>query len=286
MQRAFIKILLIVFIAVTAMVMGDAAAKIMGQNGASPFFITWSRFALGAMFLLPFCGLQRMELKKLTDKGILLRGGLVVTANVCNMIALQTEPIANVFGAFFTGPIVAYFLSAIILKETINATRTTLLICGFIGVLLVVKPGFGFTIGVGFAFVAGCLHGTFLVMTRALSSQYRPRFLLITQMLVGSFVLLPLAFTHALPVFDLHMIGLMFISAGCSGVGNYLLVIANKTTSTSIVAPLIYLQLISATFVGYVVFADWPDAIAFTGLVIIIASGLGSLWFARRDIST
>lgn len=281
-EGSFIKILLIVFASVTAVVIGDSCAKLLAQAGFSPYFITWSRFTLAAILLAPFCGFQKSEFKLLVNTKILFRGALIVAANVCNMIALQTETIANMFGAFFIGPIVAYFLSAFILKETISLPRTLLLLSGFVGVLLVVKPGFGATTGIFFALAAGFFHGTFMVVTRKVSVDFRPRFMLLSQLLCGAVVLLPVAFKVALPEMNATFLWLTLLSAVASGLGNYLLVIANKTTPTSIVAPLIYLQLFSATFVSYVVFSDLPDVISFIGLAIIATSGLASLYFAKR----
>lgn len=173
-EGSFIKILLIVFTSVTAVVIGDSCAKLLAQAGFSPYFITWSRFTLAAILLAPFCGFQKSEFKLLINTKILFRGFLIVAANVCNMIALQTETIANMFGAFFIGPIVAYFLSAFILKESISLPRTLLLLSGFVGVLLVVKPGFGATTGIFFALAAGFFHGTFMVVTRKVSVDFRP----------------------------------------------------------------------------------------------------------------
>jgi drug/metabolite transporter (DMT)-like permease len=62
-----------------------------------------------------------------------------------------------------------------------------------------------------------------------------------------------------------------------------MMVLTNKSTPASVVAPLIYLQLISAAFMGYMVFYQWPDALTFVGLVIILSAGLSSLWFAGRE---
>ncbi len=107
--------------------------------------------------------------------------------------------------------------------------------------------------------------------------------MLFSQLLCGAVVLLPVAFKVALPEMNATFLWLTLLSAVASSLGNYLLVIANKTTPTSIVAPLIYLQLFSATFVGYVVFSDLPDAISFIGLALIATSGLASLYFAKRS---
>jgi len=103
----------------------------------------------------------------------------------CILTALKTEEVANVFGAFFVGPLVAYTLSVVLLKEHSSLPRVALLLVGFVGVLLVVKPGFGMTSGLLIAMIAGVLHGSYLVATRWLAGDYRPRFLLWSQLLIG-----------------------------------------------------------------------------------------------------
>ncbi len=263
-------------------VLGDSAGKLMAGGGIAPFFVAWSRFALGALFLLPFCGLKREELAALLDWRLWLRALFIICAICSILTALRTEPIANVFGGFFISPIVSYFMSAWLLKERISYRRTGLLLFSFLGVLLVVKPGFGMTAGMGFAMLAGCCHGFYLVATRWLAGSFRPRFLLLSQLLIGGLLLAPLGITHAASEIDWWLCFLVTASAICSAAGNYLLVVVNRTTPASLVAPLIYSQLLAATLFGYVIFGDWPDWLSLIGLVVIISGGFSSLWFARR----
>jgi len=83
-----------------------------------------------------------------------------------------------------------------------------------------------------------------------------------------------------LPPVTLHITGLIMISALGSAFGNLLIVLANRTTPASVIAPLIYSQLLVATVIGFVVFGDWPDAPTFIGLAIIAVAGASSVWFA------
>ncbi len=272
----------LVFLGLSLVVTGDVAGKMLTSAGANPFFVAWTRFGIAAILILPLSGVRLAEVKALRDWRVLFRA-LLIVGGICSMLtALRTEPIANVFGAFFIGPVVSYFLSALLLKEKISPARTILLLLGFAGVLLVVKPGFGATPGIAFALLGGCFHGTYLVATRWLTKEYRPIFLMVSQLLAGSIVLLPLGVAALPATIPVSMVWLVLISAIGSASGNYLLVIASRTTEASLMAPLIYTQLIAATAAGYLVFGDWPDAITLLGLLIIFASGLLSLWLARR----
>lgn len=270
-----------VVLAMTLIVIGDAAATVLTGQGFPQVFVAWTRFALAAVLLAPFCGLKRGDLTHLRDWRLYLRAALIVGGIVCILTALKTEPMANVFGAFFVGPVVSYFLAAALLRERITTLRTVLLMVSFAGVMLVVRPGFGMTTGMGYAVLAGCFHGSYLVATRWLAGAFRPRFLLFSQLLIGAIILSPFALSQT-PHFTLSVFGLIVVSALGSAGGNLLLVLVNRTTPAGVVAPLIYSQLLSAMVVGLAVFGQWPDVPSLIGLVIIMVAGVSSVWFAQR----
>ena len=272
----------IMLASMTLIVGGDVAAKVLSQNGVSTIFTAWTRFALAALVLLPFSGLTRSDAPALCDPRVWLRA-LLIMAGICLILtALRTEPVANTFGAFFVGPIVAFALSALLLKERITLLRSVLLGLSFVGVLLVVKPGFGATVGMGFALLAGVFHGCYVVATRWIAPLYRPRLLLISQLVLGGVILAPFGLAALPDALTWGALGLVVISAMGSAFGNLLLVTLSKTTPSNVIAPLIYTQLIPATMLGFVVFSDWPDWISFVGLAVIFATGIASLALSRR----
>ncbi|EBA13800.1 DMT family transporter [Roseobacter sp. CCS2] len=270
-----------VVLAMTLIVGGDAAATVLTGAGFPQTFVAWTRFALAAALLAPLCGLVRADLALFRDWRLYLRAGLIVGGIVSILTALKTEPMANVFAGFFVGPVVSYFLSAALLGERITPLRTFLLLISFAGVLLVVRPGFGMTTGMGFAILAGCFHGAYLVATRWLAGGFRPRFLLFSQLLIGAILLSPFAFAPV-PQITLPLFGLITISALGSAGGNLLLVLANRTTPAGVVAPLIYSQLLAAMVIGWAVFGQWPDSLSLVGLAIIMVAGVSSVWFAGK----
>ncbi len=270
-----------VVLAMTLIVGGDAAATLLTSAGFPQTFVAWTRFALAATLLAPVCGLSREDMTQFGDWRLYLRAALIVGGIVCILTALKSEPMANVFAGFFVGPVVSYFLSALLLGERITPLRTFLLLISFAGVLMVVRPGFGMTAGMGFAIVAGCFHGSYLVATRWLAGGFRPRFLLFSQLTIGALLLLPFAFAPT-PALTWPFFGLITISALGSAGGNLLLVLVNRTTPAGVVAPLIYSQLLAAMVIGWAVFGQWPDGLSLVGLLIIMVAGVSSVWFARR----
>ncbi|MFQ3183577.1 MAG: drug/metabolite transporter (DMT)-like permease [Alteromonas macleodii] len=266
----------------TLIVVGDVAAKSLSQDGIDTIFVAWTRFSLASVVLLPFCGLTRADTPALRDPRVLLRA-LFIMGGICLILtALRTEPIANTFGAFFVGPVVAYALSGWLLRERITLARTILLGVSFLGVLLVVKPGFGATFGMMFAVLAGIFHGCYVVSTRWIAPLYRPRLLLISQLILGGVLLAPFGLASRPDNINLAAFTLISISALGSAFGNLLLVKLSQTIPSSVIASMIYMQLIPATILGYLIFSDWPDWISFTGLAVIFAAGFASLALSRH----
>lgn len=264
-------------------VLGDTAGKTLTALGVAPVFVAWTRFGLAALIIAPFCGLTRADLPYLKDWRLWLRAVLICGGVTAILTALKTEPIADVFGAFFIGPIVAYVLSAFFLKERVTIARSLLLIVGFLGVLLVVKPGFGASTGLLFALLAGVFYGGYLTATRWLAPVVRPRLLLFSHLAIGGLILAPVGLTVPTPELSPFVVSMLLASAFCSTAGNYILVMVSRTTPAGVISPLIYTQLIAAMIAGFVFFGDLPDLTAFAGLVLIFCSGLVSLVFVKRE---
>lgn len=93
-----LRLIATIFIAVTCVVIGDTAGKLLTGGGVDPFIVAWSRFFLAALMLLPFSRLTPRELPALLNRSVLLRAVFIVCGICCILTALKTEPIANVFG--------------------------------------------------------------------------------------------------------------------------------------------------------------------------------------------
>lgn len=261
--------------------LGDTAGKLLIQeHGMAPVFVAWARFVLGAVLCAFVVLAGRADLAPLWDWRSYLRGTFIVITILCMLTALQTEPIALVFAAFFVGPMVSYILSVAFLGETVGPRRTGFLILGFAGVLLVVRPGFGMTPGLGVALLAGLSYGCYLTASRWLSGRGGAQTLLLAQMLLGAVALAPFALRNW-PEGDWPL-GLLAVSGAASFLGNLLLLMAYRRMPATRLAPLIYLQLVAATAFGALVFGTVPDGLALAGIGLLLASGAGSLALRRN----
>lgn len=272
---------ILMFIAMSLIPMGDTAGKLLVTvHGFNPFFLAWSRFGLGALMVLTFLPKSQLDMRLFLDWRIWLRA-LLITAGISSILtALQTEALPDVFGAFFVGPILSFFLSAWLLKEPVTKAQTMLLLLGFCGVLLVVKPGFGMTSGIGFAVLAGLFYGSYLTASRWLATAAAPRALLFSHLAIGAVVLTLPGLAH-IPAFTPQITALTLLSAFASMAGNLLLIIAYRMAPASKLAPFVYFQLIAATLLGWAVFNDLPDALTLMGLAVLVITGVGSAAIKR-----
>jgi len=270
MQRAA----LIMFVAMSLIPAGDSAGKLLSSSlGVAPIFVAWSRFVLGALMILPFISPSAFGL--LRDWRVWLRA-LVLACGISSIqMALQTADLATVFAAFFIGPIFSYILAVIFLREPVTPVRSVLIVTGFAGVLLVVRPGMGGEAGVIWAAIAGLCYGTFLTMSRWLSGIGTPIALTFTQLLLSALILLPFGLMN-LPEATAPIATLTLASAFCSMMGNLLLLYAYRIANATRLAPLVYFQLIAAVGFGWSIFGDLPDAYTWAGLAVILASGIAS----------
>jgi drug/metabolite transporter (DMT)-like permease len=265
--------------------LGDSAGKALTDGlGVGSGFVAWSRFALASVLLfaaLNAPGLRAEGLGLLLDWRICLRGALLAACVWAILTALATEPLARVFGAFFVGPILSAALAVLLLGERVSRAQAACLVLGFAGVLVVVRPGWELTPGMGFAVLAGMFYGGFLTASRWLAARARPLALLFSQFAIGALVLAPVGLVQ-LPPPVWELAALSAGSALASLGGNLLLILAYRRAGAARLAPLVYVQLVAATGFGIVFFGDWPDVWVLSGLGLLIFSGIAGFLLSPR----
>ena len=166
-------------------------------------------------------------------------------------------------------------LAVLFLREPVTHLRTALVVLGFIGVLVVVRPGMGATTGVLWALMAGTFYGIFLTMSRWLGPLGTPLEMTLTQLVVAAVLLLPFGVVN-FPAMSAPVAALTVASALCSMLGNLLLLYAYKVAPATLIAPMVYFQLVAAVGLGWLVFGALPDLWTWIGLAVILSAGLAS----------
>ncbi|MEM9220964.1 MAG: DMT family transporter [Pseudomonadota bacterium] len=195
------------------------------------------------------------------------------------MVALAHMPIANATAVLQAAPLAVTMAAATILGERVGWRRWSAIGVGFIGMLIILRPG---TAGFDVYAIAAVIAVVFMTVrdlgTRAMSRRTPTVFaslmsaILIT---VGAAVVIP--FEGWRPVDGLHL-GYMLAAGTFVFAAYFTNVLAVRTGEISAVAPFRYTVLLFALGVGYLFFGDVPDRVMLLGAAIVVAAGLYTLW--------
>ena len=253
----------------------DTIAKYLSSD-LSFFQITWARYFFTVFFALPFMFFFfRKNLTWTTQPKLqFLRGLTLFFANVLFFYSISIISMAKALTLAFVAPLITTALSPFILGEKVGFRRWSAVIVGFIGSLIVIRPGFiDFNLASIAALGTGCFYGIYLIITRKLHSSDSPLLTLlltgVVGLVFGSF-LVPVVWIN--PTFNQwSLLALMGLFA-C--LGHLFLILSLKYADASKLAPLGYFEIVTNIILGYYFFMDLPDKWTFLGLFIIISSGL------------
>ena len=237
--------------------------------------IIWGRYFFHfALILLMFP--RKVPILFVTDNIWLqiARSVLVLLATACMFFALGFMPLADAVAITFAGPLLIVALSAVLLREPVGPRRWGAVIFGFIGMLVIIRPGAGtFQIAALLPVAVALFYALYQIITRHLSHKSDPLSMLFYTALVGALV------TSAIIPFDwttptLRQLGMLIAIGFLGGLGHYAIIVAYERSETSLVAPFAYTEIVWATLLGLMFFGDFPDLYTFLGTAIIIASGV------------
>lgn len=223
----------------------------------------------------------------------LIRGLLLVFANMFFFLGLATLPMAEAVSLFFVAPLFITALSQPVLGEQVGPMRWAAVLVGMIGVIIVLRPGSGLVSSAGLLPVAAAFCYAWLQMlTRRLGvtdkaatlSFYIQLCFVIVSAAVGvaigdgrfsggdNTILEFLLRAWTWPSVEHHL--LLILCGTLIGLGSYLLSQAYRMAEAAAVAPFEYTGMPFAVFWGYYLWGDWPDWVTFSGAALIIGGGL------------
>jgi len=254
---------------------GDAVAKLLSSD-YSALGLSWFRFSVGAVVLLPFA-LRTVGKEVQIDRNLIIeqstRGFLILGATVFFVMALGRIPLADTVGAYAIAPIVASVLAVILLGEGWSTRKLIAVALGFLGTLLIVRPGVSMDVGFIYALLAGCCFGGFLVANRWARSSVPPYFSIAFQTWFGLIALTPFVLPDLVAIKANHIWLLILMGAG-SAIAQILTVIAGRMASASLLAPLVYFEIVGAVLLGFWVFEHIPETLTWIGIAIVVCAGL------------
>ncbi|MGC3944246.1 MAG: DMT family transporter [Chryseolinea sp.] len=255
----------------------DTGSKYLVVAGVSPLLITWARFAIHMLVIGAFLRGWRQPSRfwPVNLPAHMLRGILMFCSTITSILALRTLQLAETTSIYFFEPMVITALAGPLLGERAGWRRWLAILVGFVGVLIITRPGVGvFGIGHVFALCAMLSHGFFVIMTRGMSASETPESLTLFSAVAPAVLLLPfLPFSLSLPHDGWHWLVLVMLGF-FGGLGNWLVVLAYRMATATALAPFPYLQMVWLIIAGWLVFDQLPDGWTLLGATIIGASGL------------
>lgn len=255
---------------------GDAIIKGFGQS-LSVFEIG---FFVAVFSLIPAVFARPRE-ERWRDSFQLNRPALVhlrsfsgVASAALVTYAFTTIPFAETYSIVFLMPLFITVMSVLILREKVDAPRWAMLALGFAGVLLVVRPGFReLELGHLTALLCAFFGATTTTVLRVIAPTEKRVSLIVLPALyviaVNAILMVP-----GFVVPSLLQFGLLAAAGSLIGMGHILLIAATRNAPASQVAPIQYVQIVWAIALGAIFYVEYPDALAYIGLAVVVVSGL------------
>jgi drug/metabolite transporter (DMT)-like permease len=255
----------------------NASVKYLG--GRYPILeIFWARYAGHVVFcliaVLPRHGLSVFVSRRPGMQA--WRSLLLFGASAFYFLGVQIIPLPTAAAISFVGPIIVTALSVPMLGERVGPRRWSAVLVGFVGAVVIIRPdASSVQWGAVLVLLDALLYAVYQILARKVGS-LDPAAVSITLAGIGGFVISSLLLPFSPIVMPEDAIDwLVFALVGIWGLlGHFFVIKAYQWGSASLVAPLCYVELIGATLLGYVLFADLPDRFVWLGAAIIIASGL------------
>ena len=259
----------------------DAIAKYLSSS--LPFFqITWARYFFTVFLVLPVMFIFFKDQIKWTENPKLqfYRGLTLFFANICFFYSISIISMAKALTLAFVAPLITTTLSPLFLGEKVGIRRWSAVIVGFIGILIVIRPGFiEFNLASLSAVGTGIFYGIYLIITRKLHSTDSPLLTLLLTGVVGAIIgsfIVPVVWVNP----SLIQWSWLILMGLFACLGHVLRIYSLKYADASKLAPFGYVEIVPNIILGYYFFNDFLDTWSFLGLFIIISSGL---YVIRRE---
>jgi len=259
---------------------GDALVKsFTGQLGVFEIGFFANIFALVPAVFAKRPGEHWRQAFRLSNPWLLhIRGVAALISSVAITYSFTTIPLAEAYSIAFLQPLFISLMSVILLKEQVNPTRWVLIALSFVGVLVVVRPGFReLHLGHLTALIAAFAGGTSTTLLRMVSGR-ETRLSVIAMngayQIAGNGVLMLFAFSMLTwPQFGrLAAIGLL------GGTAQLLIIAALNRAPASRIAPIQYVQLLWAIAFGALFYAEFPDFVGILGLIVVVLAGIATIF--------
>ena len=238
--------------------------------------VVWGRYFFMLLISIPLAILFfRKDLKFPKSINVQLwRNFFLFLSTVFFFYAISLISLAEALTLSFVAPIIVTILSIFLLNEKVGLHRWSAVIVGFIGVIVIIRPGFiEFNFASFSALAAGITYAFYIIYTRKLSFTDSPIVTLIFTGVIGCIFI-----SFIVPFFwsylNLHQILFLVLLASIGTLGHFLIILSLRLGEASKLAPLGYFEISTNILVGYIFFDDLPDVWIYSGLALIVLSGI------------
>jgi drug/metabolite transporter (DMT)-like permease len=254
----------------------DTTAKYLSLSMGT-LQIVWARYTGGFLFpLIVSNPWTRPGLVRTTRPVLQIgRSMLLLGSTLCNFAALRYLQLDEAIALVFSTPFFVAALSGPMLGEWVRWRRWTAIAVGFVGVVVIARPGAGtFQPAALLSLAAAVFYALYSIITRILARTDDNDTTLFYSNLVGAVALLPVVpFVWTTPT-DPLVIALMVASGAMGSAGHYLLIAAHRLAPAAVLSPFIYTEIVLVIALGFLVFGDVPNRWTLTGGAIVVGSGL------------
>ena len=261
----------------------------LAQEDSNVFTIGFLRFFFGLLLITPIIIQSNFKIyNTINFKLHILRCIINVPMMIFGFAALTYIPLEQIKAIGFLSPILVVILSVIFLGERIYLIRTFSLILGFIGTLIILRPGFiEINIGVYMVLASALLWSCVIIITKFMSKNDSAMTILTFQYTFVTLFTLPLAIIYWNTPSFISLIYTLLAAI----VGTVLHLCINnayKLSDLSIIQPVWFTQLVFASFLGFIIFGSLPDFFTWIGAILVFISVLIITYrenYLKKDIA-
>ena len=253
------------------------------QYDSNVYTIGFFRFFFGFLIILPYLVTKKFNTYKTKNlKFYIIRGAFNIPVMILGFGALVYVPLEQFKAMHFLSPIIVVLLSFIIFREKIYRFRIFALIIGFLGMLIIVRPGYvDFNIGTIMILVSLTFWSFIIILSKFVSKDDSPITMVTYQYTLMTIFAFPLAiYFWQMP--SLISILLVFIAAASGTILHLCLGLAYKYADLSVTQPIWFTGLIFGSGFGYFVFNEIPDFWTWVGGIVVFSSVLVITYFEKN----
>jgi drug/metabolite transporter (DMT)-like permease len=253
--------------------------------------LLWARYGLHTLVMAAWLALDGAKTFRTARLGFqALRGALLLGSSALAFYGLQHLPVAEFTAIVMLTPVLVTLMAAWLLHERVSRLRWALVVGGFAGALIVIRPGSGlFGWAVLLPLAASFSNAAFQVLTSRLGSGESAHTTNFYTGLTATLIMTPLLFASPVDVDGVLaaapplQIALLLAIGVLGTAGHLLLVMSLGMARTATLMPFLYTQIAFAALVGWLVFRSTPDFWGWVGMAVIAACGAASAWLNVRD---